>query len=105
MNGPFLEVLKARIGGALSDLILWKLSLPMAGGMELDELLCPFQPKPFCVSVISMVRLSLYVFLRIFNISYCPSAIRSRGLHVSVSHLSNYREVLEDKICNESCYL
>lgn len=63
MNDPFLEVLKAVLGGALSNLIQWKLSLPVAGGMELDELLGPFQPKPFCVSVTSMVRLSLDVFL------------------------------------------
>lgn len=42
MNEPFLEVLKAMLGGALSDPIQWKLSLPMAGGMELDELLGAF---------------------------------------------------------------
>jgi len=28
----------------LSNLVLWKVSLPMAGGLELDE---PFQPKAF----------------------------------------------------------
>jgi len=35
---PFLEVFKARLDGALSNLVWWKLSLPMAGGLELDGL-------------------------------------------------------------------
>lgn len=42
MNDPFLEVLKTMLGGDLSDLSQWRLSLPVAGGMELDELLGPF---------------------------------------------------------------
>ena len=33
-----LEVFKARLDGALSNLVLWKVSLPMAGGLELDDL-------------------------------------------------------------------
>jgi len=38
-----LVVFKARLDGALSNLIWWKVSLPMAGRLELDGL---FQPKP-----------------------------------------------------------
>lgn len=90
VSDPFLQVWKAMSDGALNNLIQWKLSLPVAGGMGLGDLLGPFQPKPFCVSVTSVVKLSLQVFLCIFNISYSPSAIRSRGLHVSVFHLHNY---------------
>ena len=35
---PSLEVFKARLDGALSNLVLWKVSLPMAGGLELGDL-------------------------------------------------------------------
>jgi len=33
-----LEVLKARLDGALGNLVWWKVSLPMAGGVELSSL-------------------------------------------------------------------
>jgi len=42
-----LAVFKARLDGAWSTLIWWKVSLPVAGGLELDDLSGPFQPKPF----------------------------------------------------------
>jgi len=35
---PSLAVLKARLDGALSNLVWWKMSLPMAGGLEPDDL-------------------------------------------------------------------
>jgi len=35
---PSLAVFKARLGGALSNLVQWKVSLPMAGGLELCHL-------------------------------------------------------------------
>ena len=35
---PSLAVLKARLDGALSTLVWWKLSLLMAGGLEPDDL-------------------------------------------------------------------
>jgi len=44
---PSLAVLKARLDGALSTLVWWKMSLSMAGGLEPDDLSGPFQPKPF----------------------------------------------------------
>ena len=47
VDAPSLELFKARLDGALSNLIWWKMSLPTAGGLELDELEGPFQPKPF----------------------------------------------------------
>jgi len=33
-----LAVFKARLDGALSSLVWWKMSLPMAGGLEPDDL-------------------------------------------------------------------
>jgi len=47
VNAPSLEVFKARLDGALSSLVWWKMSLLMAGGVEPDDLQGPFQPKPF----------------------------------------------------------
>lgn len=38
---------KTRLDWALSNLVYWKLSLPIAGGLELDHLQGSFQPKPF----------------------------------------------------------
>jgi len=35
---PSLAVFKARLDGALSNLVYWKVSLPMAWGLELDDL-------------------------------------------------------------------
>ena len=35
---PSLEVFKARLDGALSSLVWWKVSLVMAGGLEPDDL-------------------------------------------------------------------
>jgi len=35
---PSLTVFKARLDGALSNLVWWKVSLPTAGGLEPDDL-------------------------------------------------------------------
>jgi len=32
------EMLQVRLDGALSNLVWWKVSLPVAGGLELDDL-------------------------------------------------------------------
>jgi len=57
------------LDGALSSLVWWKVSLPMAGGLELGDLYGPFQPKPFyagqrpleklCGLYLSLYRLDL----------------------------------------------
>ena len=44
VNAPSLEAFKARLDGALSNLIYREMFLPIAGGLELDD---PFHPKPF----------------------------------------------------------
>ena len=38
VDAPSLEVFKARLDGAFSNLVWWKVSLPMTGGLELDGL-------------------------------------------------------------------
>jgi len=35
---PSLAVFKARLDGALNNLVWWKVSLPMVGGVEPDDL-------------------------------------------------------------------
>ena len=37
VDAPSLEVFKARLDWALSNLIQWKVSLPVARGLELDD--------------------------------------------------------------------
>jgi len=38
VDAPSLQVFKARLDGALSNPVWWKLPLPTAGGLELDDL-------------------------------------------------------------------
>ncbi|PKU33345.1 hypothetical protein llap_16350 [Limosa lapponica baueri] len=38
VDAPSLEVFKARLDGALSNFVCWEVSLPMAGGLELNDL-------------------------------------------------------------------
>ena len=49
---PSLAVFKARLDGAWSNPVWWKVSLPMAEGLERDDLQGHFQPKPFRDSMI-----------------------------------------------------
>jgi len=44
---PSLAVFKARLAGALSNLVWWKVSLPIAGGLDKISFKGPFQPKAF----------------------------------------------------------
>lgn len=43
-----LETFTVKLDGALSTLVWWEVSLPVAGRSELDGLQGPFRPKPFC---------------------------------------------------------
>jgi len=53
VDAPSLEAFKARMDGALSNLVWWEMSLPVAGGLELDDPKGSFQPKPFYDSMIN----------------------------------------------------
>ena len=52
VNAPSLEAFKARLHGAENNLVYWELSLPIAGGLELNDFKGPFQPNPFYDSTI-----------------------------------------------------
>ena len=45
VDAPSLEVFEARLDGALSNLVWWKVSLPMAGGLELVIFKVPSNPN------------------------------------------------------------
>jgi len=51
-----IETFKVRLEKALSNLVYLKMSLPIAGGVDQMSFKGPFQPKPFCDSMI----LSIY---------------------------------------------
>ena len=55
VDAPSLEAFKARLDGALSNQeeVRRKVSLPIAGGLELDHVKGPFQPKPSSDSVLN----------------------------------------------------
>ena len=38
VDAPSLAVFRARLDGALANLVKWKVSLPVAGRLELDDL-------------------------------------------------------------------
>ena len=50
MGAPSLEVLKARLGGAVGSLSRWG-ATSLQQGVGLGGLQGPFQPQPFCDSV------------------------------------------------------
>jgi len=59
VDAPSLEAFKARLDGALSNLVWWKVSLLMAGGLEPDDLEGPFQPLPSYDSMVFYIVLGL----------------------------------------------
>jgi len=52
VDAPSLEAFKARLDVALGTLVWWLATLHTAGGLKLDDLWDPFQPRPFYDSVI-----------------------------------------------------
>ena len=52
-NAPSLEAFQARLDETLSNLVYREVSLPIADVLELDDLKCPFQLKPFYNSMMS----------------------------------------------------
>jgi len=51
VDAPSLEAFKARLDVALSNLVQEEMSLPIAVGLELNDLKGPFQLKPFYDSI------------------------------------------------------
>jgi len=85
-----LAVFKARLNGALSSLVWWKMSLLLAGGLEPDGLQGPFQPLPFydCSIAHCFGPLKLFTFCRksILILLICSEILKviSRGLRCTV---------------------
>jgi len=58
---PSVEAFKARLDVAPDSLVWWWVSLHVAGGLNLDDHCGPFQPRPFCDSILLVLLLSLFV--------------------------------------------
>jgi len=54
VDTPPLETFKIRLDGALSNLIQLKMSLLTEGGLDYMAFKGPFQPTPFCDSMICL---------------------------------------------------
>jgi len=52
MDAPSLQALKARLDVALGSLAWWLVTLHTAGRLKVDDRCGPFQPRPFCDSMI-----------------------------------------------------
>ena len=52
VDAPSLQAFKARLDVALGSLVCWLVTLHTAGGLKLDDHCGPFQPRPFCDSMI-----------------------------------------------------
>jgi len=52
LDAPSLEAFKTRLDVALGSLVWWLATLHIAGGLKLDDHCGPFQPRPFCDSMI-----------------------------------------------------
>ena len=52
VDAPSLEAFKARLDVALGSLVWWLATLHIAGGLKLSDHCGPFQPRPFCDSMI-----------------------------------------------------
>ena len=55
VDAPSLEAFKARLDVALGSLVQWLVTLHIAGGLKLNDHCGPFQPRPFCDSVITVI--------------------------------------------------
>ena len=49
---PSLEAYKTRLDVTLGSLVSWLVTLRIAGGLKLFDHCGPFQPRPFCDSMI-----------------------------------------------------
>jgi len=52
VDAPSLEAFKARLDVSLGSLVCWLVTLHIAGGLKLNDHCGPFQPRPFCDSMI-----------------------------------------------------
>jgi len=52
VDAPSLDAFKAKLDVALGSLVWWLVTLHIAGGLKLDDYCGPFQPRPFCDSMI-----------------------------------------------------
>jgi len=80
VDAPSLETFKARLDGALSNLVWLKMSLLTAAGLGYMTSAGPFQPKPFYDSIFTHRCTSCCSLLRILeNINTQPTVSSTRA--------------------------
>ena len=62
MDAPSLEAFKARLDVALGSLLWWLVTLHIAG-LKLNDHCGPFQPRPFCDSLMNQTAPRQAAFL------------------------------------------
>jgi len=72
MDAPSLEAFKARLDVALGSLVLWLVTLHITGGLKLNHC-SPFQPRPFCDSMILSTGVSPVDSISRFSTKYNKS--------------------------------
>ena len=55
VDAPSLEAFQARLDVALGSLVCWLATPHIAGGLKLDDHCGPFQPRPFCDSIVFQI--------------------------------------------------
>ena len=61
VDAPSLDAFRTRLDVALGSLVWWLATLHIAGGLKLDDHYGPFQPRPFCDSVILLKNVYVYL--------------------------------------------
>ena len=73
MDALSLGAFKARLDVALGSLVQWLVALHIARGLKLNDHYGPFQPRPFCDSMIPTIKITEYVI---------PPYVRQTGIQV-----------------------
>ena len=77
MDAPSLKAFKARLDVVLGSLGCWLVTLHIAGGLKLSHHCGPFQPRPFCDSIISVLRAEFVTYFLILCILIKENRITS----------------------------
>ena len=91
VDAPSLQAFKAKLDVALGSLVCWLATLHTAGGLKQDDHCGPFQPRPFCDSMTSLLLFSSFLLLVAqFSAGYLqvtqffmPSDLREYLLYIS----------------------
>lgn len=110
VNAPSLEVFKAMLDGAWSNLVHLKVSMSTAGGLELMIFKIPFQPKPFYDYLSSPLSVHVVWFAKPLgylyeNVLYLVSRNQEHcasSLYAGISQIKSLATITPEKIKNNN---